>query len=209
MERGSEVVLIPGEIVVSNPAVVEVAEFFNWKPITLVRRVNDALPAVIEQKLYLTVVKDYDSKMQPETFGRMLEYFTKGQNITEKNLESPENLLMDKITGALSLFELVKKETGGQIASRTVAKLVDAYGEKAEDVVDLVYGDIFLILERLGWNSVNPKKGASLILKYIAKNATDGNGSGRVDVVNIDDICGVMPAGAAFEELQEDGEEED
>jgi len=92
------------ELVPSNPNVIAVAEKLHWRPITTVRRIQKALPAVFEQQLYLVLGASFG--ILPETMAKLLRIFLESRSMVRSDMNY-------KVVGK----NLVSKEKGYQLNS--------------------------------------------------------------------------------------------
>ena len=168
-------------LVPSNPRVQLAAKRLNWKPETLVRRIQEALPAVVEQQVYLRVAPSFG--IQPESIAKLLRYHLGSQELQPHDLNdrpAGNNLVNNKFTVAMEfLRETLNLVSHRSIYSQigismeTAAQLVTAYGEDAPFIVESVVDSIGLIRERLGIRRLSDSRLISLVITFIAKRAAD------------------------------------
>lgn len=158
-------VLIPAAVgtdktalVPTNPRVASIAFRLRWTADTVVKRVESALPAPVEQKLYLQVAGGY--RIHPESLAGLLEVFRGSQELQPSDLESRSvgpNLIsnrfdeiFEKVEFALTLLDKTGDTAEQHLSVRAAALLVQHYGEQSLDVVGEIFENIGSVAELLG-----------------------------------------------------------
>jgi len=152
-------------LVPANPVVTAVAEKLRWKPSTLIARVKEALPAVVEQQMYLTVCEDF--RIHPETMATLLEAFRGfarpleaidavsrpvGRDLIVNRLD----IVSEKVEWALAILDKDRDHlTEIQMSAKHVAVLVNCYGEHSEVIVDTLISEASMIAESIGWDNIS------------------------------------------------------
>jgi hypothetical protein len=201
-------------LTVYNPSVRNLAKRLKWKPETAVRRIAQALPAVLEQNIYLLLVQEWQVGVQPETFCRILRYINNDQEIKEddfRDRDVGENLISNKGVeiveqASLSLLLIQKSRV---ISADTAVRLAKTYGEFAEDIIDIVEENAYLLMGKLGLENVSLPKAMAIILKGIARQneRLDGRG-GTPDITSAADIIALLSWSASWREWHNEDLEE-
>lgn len=141
MTQNDVVVPETTELVAQNPKVQAIARSLRTNAERLVVRIKDALPAIVEQQLYLQVGADF--RLQPESMAKLLREYLGDHQLIAADLVSRsigENLVYNRFSDVADflqqVFSLISKDLDIPVSMRNAAKLVIAYGEHAEDVVD-------------------------------------------------------------------------
>ncbi|OGY28210.1 MAG: hypothetical protein A2Z42_03880 [Candidatus Woykebacteria bacterium RBG_19FT_COMBO_43_10] len=214
LATSSETALVP-----TNPAIQKTALSLRWRPETLVERVKKALPSPLAQSLYVLAAKDWEA-MHPETFAKLLDYFVHGtlfHSSEEQNTRLSAILLHDEGLGlgefmeeAFSLLGKIADSDTPSLSATTVARLVMAYGEDAEAIVELVEVNLHEILDALNWRlsrSFPQQKAIASIIGKIAAHAADGGlRGGMPNVINMDDVIELLSRYPAAEYLIDEEE---
>ena len=76
-------------LVASNPRVQLIAARLKWRADTAVRRIKDALPAPLEQQIYLAIAPQQgESGILPESLAKLLRMFLGDRNLDLADLAS-------------------------------------------------------------------------------------------------------------------------
>lgn len=104
-------------LVPQNPQVQVVAKHLRWKPETTITRIKRALPAPLEQQIYLTLMPQAgESTILPESLARLLRMFLGEQQLQLEDLRpgSPGNdrfnSFAEFLAECLNLLKLVTEE---------------------------------------------------------------------------------------------------
>lgn len=139
LARKDETALTP-----AHPAVVSIAARAHWKPDTLVRKIKDALPAPVEQQLYLRIAESV--RVQPSSLGKILRVFLGNKTLQPRDMIDRSvgknlsvNLFVKTLDLALETLAVthVMAEEYGPVTIELGARLVKAYGpDNVQDVID-------------------------------------------------------------------------
>ncbi len=172
-----------GQLTVASPQVVAVARSLRWRPPVLLRRLQEALPAPVEQRVYLAVAGEMS--MHPETFGKLLRTFLGGQTLQPVDLQERvvgKNLVTSRIAevgdyleSALALLGKIQAGVDGiSISAQSAGKLAMAYGEYAVDIVGQIVEGVEEIREALGIGPEVPRKSVvGVAIRHITNHAHD------------------------------------
>lgn len=140
-------------LVPQNAMVQAVATTLRINPERLIVRIQKALPAVVEQQLYLQVGGDF--RLQPESMAKLLREYLGDQELVAADLTSRSlggNLVSNRfndVAGFLQqVFGVISKDLDIPVSMRHAARLVIAYGEHAEEVLDDLIANAEYIRER-------------------------------------------------------------
>lgn len=171
-------------LVAQNPKVQAIAKSLRINAERLVVRIESALPAVVEQQLYLQVGGDF--RLQPESMAKLLrEYLGDHQLIATDLVSRPlgENLVYNRFNDVADflqqVFNLISKDLDIPVSMRNAAKLVIAYGEHAEEVVDDLIANSDYLRERFKLKTSRTERVVSfgisfLVEKVLPKMAKEG-----------------------------------
>ena len=105
-------------LVITNPNVRWIARRLRWKPETTIARIQTALPAVVEQQVYLAIARDF--KILPESMAKLLRLYLGHEELQAedlapvtvgKNLEySKFNSFSEFLRECLNLLKIVTQE---------------------------------------------------------------------------------------------------
>lgn len=74
-----------GALTPSNPSFARIVARFGWRPDTLTRRIEAALPAVVEQRLYLRIAETV--RIRPESFATILRtLLAPGETLQDRDM---------------------------------------------------------------------------------------------------------------------------
>ncbi|MBI2573843.1 MAG: hypothetical protein HYV78_00390 [Candidatus Wildermuthbacteria bacterium] len=194
-----------GSLSVDGQGVTALARRLKWSPEALVRRIQDALPAPLEQQVYLEVALSLRLRRAtlPETFGKIFRELIGERKLTARDLEDRvvgENLVVntmvevgDYLAIALELLERFWELGVRSVPTvRVATKLAMAYGEHAVDIVEMVENNLHAILRGAGVRSRLPLPAwMGIILGHIAEHATQGGG-GVFCVRDFDDVIELL-----------------
>jgi hypothetical protein len=154
MTNNNDLVIVETtELVPANPRVQAIAMSLRINAERLVVRIENALPAVVEQQLYLQVGGDF--RLQPESMSKLLREYLGNQQLVPADMVSRpigENLVYNRFNDVADflqqVFNLISKDLDIPVSMRNAAKLVIAYGEHAEEVVDDLIANSEYLKER-------------------------------------------------------------
>jgi hypothetical protein len=136
------------DLVVTNPRVIAIARHMYWRPDTLVRRVERALPAKMEQRLYLALAASV--RIYPESLAKILREIMGIRELTVHDLvpvRVGKNLTADGFTPVVELLQetlwLVGRigldYQGVSVGMVNAARIVRVYGQGGvESVIDSI-----------------------------------------------------------------------
>lgn len=152
IEAAATVALVP-----TNPQVQAIAARLRWRAERLIARVKRALPASVEQLLYLQLGESF--RIHPETMATLLREYLGEQTLQSADLEDRSigrNLYTNKfadvaefLKNALGMLDKESLDIPFSISARTAAKLAIAYGDHVEDVISAIVSNLNEIAERL------------------------------------------------------------
>lgn len=157
-------------LVPTNPKIVSLSTRWNWRPQTLIRRIESALPAPMEQQLYLTVANDF--RIRPESVAKLLRMFLGRNALTIDDLNPVQveaNIYFSRIRAfseflreCLNLLRIVVYEYDGlTLTIEQAGQIVLCYGtENPELIIELIDNNLDALAEFLGvseWHSYNHK----------------------------------------------------
>ena len=74
-------------LVPTNPRVIQISSHLGWKPTTAIRRIQNALPSVLEQQVYLAILPEPgESGILPESMAKLLKMFVGYQRLQMQDL---------------------------------------------------------------------------------------------------------------------------
>lgn len=162
----------------TNLRVKGVARKMNWNAETVIRRVQNALPAPVEQQIYLEVALSY--RIYPESLKKMLDvfresdalrdidrdWFSVGPNLVKSRFDD----VINKVEQALKLVDKDSDEADFMMSMKSAAQLVESYGEHAEDVLGVIIENVAEVARLLDIKSEVPRVIVGLAVKDLAKN---------------------------------------
>lgn len=150
-------------LVTSNPAVQKLATRLRWKPERAITRIERALPAPMEQQIYLAIASDFG--ILPETMAKLLRIYLGyqhlqledvvprqvGKNLTHSKFGSFAEFLRE----CLNLLKIVSKEYSAfQLTVADAATIVLHYGtEDPERLIEIVDANLEELCDVLGMNN--------------------------------------------------------
>jgi hypothetical protein len=156
-------------LVPENPRIKGIAFRWRWRAETVVRRVEDALPSVVERMIYVDLALGY--RIHPESLRKMLDVFRGDNPLTQKDLEkrvvgvnlvkSKFDDVVDKVEQALSLIDKTSDSAQYMMSMANAAHLVEVYGSHAEEVLGQIVENIADVARYL---NLNPERSSSVIV---------------------------------------------
>ncbi len=191
-------------VTAENEKVRDLAKRLRYKPTTLAACIQRTFPSLLEQNIYVLFAGECEkSVIRPQTFARLLQHFTNGQELSPADLEDREigeNLIYNKVSDigdcieiALSLMEKIDNlDLSTPISSKTAARLARAYGEDAADILEIVDNELHYIMDELGMR-MRPMIAMTKIINAIALHAAEGEGKGEnPNILSADDIIELL-----------------
>ncbi len=164
-------------LVQSNVRVRYIAYRFRWSVDTLIKRVEKALPSRIEQGMYLKVAIGY--RIQPESLRTMLRVFRGDQDLGPVDLQSfrtGPNMyksrfddIAERIEQTMLLIDKTADSAEYMMSMEHAARLVEAYGAHAEEVLGQIVENIFDVAQYLGIKSESPKRIVGVAIKVLVE----------------------------------------
>ncbi len=161
----------------SNSRVLLTARRLNWKPETVIARIERALPAVVEQQVYLRVGPSFG--VHPESVAKILRYHLGDQELQVHDLSNRSlgrNLVSSRFTNAMEFLRETLNLLGRRsiyssmsISIENAARLVSAYGDDAPAIIESVVDNLGLIRDRLKIRGMGNDRLASFVVTFIAK----------------------------------------
>lgn len=139
-------------LVIGNPVINKLARRFHWKPETVIARIKTALPAPVEQELFLAV--GAENRMRPISLRIILRAYLGSRELQMYDLEG-DNTLFDEVVSYLeNVFDIIDKTSleyeGLSLGMYTVSQLVIAYGDHTEEIIASVESSLAEFAEHLG-----------------------------------------------------------
>ncbi len=141
-----------------NPRIRGLAFKWRWKVETVIRRVEDALPSKIERMIYVDLAVGY--RIHPESLRKLLDIFRGDNHLTASDLEKRSvglNLVkskfddvVDKVEQALLLVDKTSDSASYMMSMESAARLVEVYGDQAEEVLGQIVENVSDVAEYLG-----------------------------------------------------------
>ncbi|HEY4515257.1 MAG TPA: hypothetical protein VJJ22_03845 [Candidatus Paceibacterota bacterium] len=184
-------------LALTEPSVLAVAKRFGWKPETLLARLEKALPAVIEQTLFITLTSHMDAGITPEKFAELLRMLSSmpiriddlrkvavGPNMAISKIDH----IGDYLQAALELLGKLTGDTNVNLTVNQAGRLALAFGDSAFELIDQISEHQQEIAEYLNYNKDNY---TFAILAYDAvERLLQHVESGRTHPINIMEIFG-------------------
>lgn len=126
-------------LVETNPKVLDLSAKFRWRPTTVITRIQRALPAVVEQQIYLTVGPKY--RIRPDSLKTILRTYLGQRELRIEDLA--ENIaFFNQVDEYLdNVFEVVDKTSlqyTHHLSMLNASKFVIRYGEHSEEIIDSI-----------------------------------------------------------------------
>lgn len=174
MTNNDVVVAETTELVAQNPKVQAIAKSLRIKAERLVVRIESALPAVVEQQLYLQLGGDF--RLQPESMAKLLREYLGDQQLAAVDLVSRtmgENLVYNRFDDVeyfvQQVLNLISKDLDIPVSMRNAARLVIAYGEHAEEVVDDLIANSEYLKERFKLKTYRTERVVSFGISFLTE----------------------------------------
>jgi len=201
MAENYRVAIVTGQQVVpTNPTVRGLASRWRWQPTTVIARIEENLPVLLQRKMFLVISEDWPLGMRPDTFAKVLEIIVSNRDIPRDRIEEVGR----KLEHICSVFDTCK-ENEVNIGWLTVAELVSAYGEDTEKMVELIIDEAFFISEQLGLR-LPENIAASVFLKKIARHCSGESDRWLPNTWTTEEVVGLLRRSPIFleEYLQEE-----
>lgn len=179
----------------TNLRVRGIAYKMRWNPETVVRRVQNALPAPVEQQVYLEVALGF--RIQPESLRTMLDVFRESDPLRDADRDwvtvGPDMVksrftdIVDKIEQALLLVDKTSDASEYMMSMESAAQLVEAYGDHAENVLGQIIENMGDVAERLEIKSEVLRVVVGVAIKALVK-ALKHHPNGKPYPLTIEDM---------------------
>jgi hypothetical protein len=190
-------------LVPTNPRVLSLAKRFRWKPETVISRIKRALPAPLEQEIYLGIGPDF--RMFPESLAKLLRFFLGQERLEIEDLESVtvgNNLVYsrfknfaDFLQECLNLLKIVSKEYSDfSLTIEQAAVIVSTYGnDHPERLIEMVDTNLDELCEILGVGEGHTYRYRMQICVWlmVTKVIPENRESCRPEILTMEDITEV------------------
>lgn len=204
----SKVVAIRDEIyalVVSNPRVQLIAARLRWKPETAIRRIQKALPSVLEQQIYLAIApQSGESGLLPESMAKLLRLYLGHQRLELEDI-APGSAGRARFTSfaeflgeCLNLLKVVTKEYQSfSLKIEHAGLIVLQYGkDDPERLIEMVDNNLEEMCEVLDINNeMGYEKRMSICISVVVtKIIPENNKTGAPDLLDLTDFLNMSSA---------------
>lgn len=147
------------ELKVTDPKVLKIASKLRLKPATVITKIEKALPAVVEQHMYLERGAEY--RILPNSLKIILRTFLGERELKYQDL-ADENSIFDSVEEYLDEVLTLQEKTslqydGVNLSMETASKLVLAYGSNTDQIIDSIEANIEELGIRLGMRYRSPE----------------------------------------------------
>ena len=209
MPKDTLIAVTKGQLVPTEPSVTAIAKRFNWRPETLIARIERALPAPVEQELFLTLTSHMDIGITPEKFSNLLRMATSAplriedlqQRIVGPNLAiSKIDNIGDFLQAALELLGKLTNDLEVSLSVDQAGKLALVFGESALPLIEQIHEKQEIIARKLNY-------GRGYQFAHLAHETVerllDHVSAGRIHPIDIMEIFGYMDE--ALDEAEKEG----
>lgn len=194
------------ELVPTNPKVMKIALRLHWGPERAVARIKRALPAALEQQIYLAIASDFG--LLPESMAKLLRFYLGEQELQLEDL-APRPIGLNMVTSkfatfaeflreCLNLLKLVSKEfTSLSLTIEHAAMIVLHYGvDQPELLLEMIDGNLEELCELLGVSNEHPysQRMRLCIWLMVTKVIPENRREGRPDILDISDFLSISSA---------------
>lgn len=193
-------------LVSTNQRVQALAKRLHWKPQTAIVRIQKALPAILEQQIYLALAPDF--AILPESMAKLLRLYLGYQELTLQDLtphQVGENLVYSKFSSfaeflreCLNLLKILSREYSAfSLSVEQAGFIVLHYGtDNPELLIEMVDNNLEQMCEVLG---VNNQHSYSIRMRLciwivVSKIIPENRKRGHVDPLDVTDFL-EMPSG--------------
>lgn len=187
-------------LVPTNPNIQKLAKRLHWKPQTAITRIQTALPAPLEQQIYLALAGDF--AILPESMAKLLRLYLGYQELrledlaprsTGKNLSySKFDSFAEFLRECLNLLKIISKEYSSfSLSIEQVGFIVLYYGtDNPELLIEMVDTNLEEMCDVLGVNNQHPYNFRMRICLWIVvkKIIPDNHRRGQTDPLDITDF---------------------
>ena len=206
-----QVAQVSSTMIAVRKSAEDLATHFGWKPNTIMRRAQDALPAPFEQVLYFTLAREMEWRGFPETFRDILRYFAGSQELSGGRLEDRHFNMQGKqisaqeaerevhlttnageriVESVVLVMELANwaKAEGFAIPYKDLVRLVHAYGEHAEHILGMIGEQLEELRDAFQWKKPLPAV-MGMVVHRVAECAADADSAtGVPNVASLEDV---------------------
>lgn len=196
-------VLDTGSLVPTNPAVVKMAKHLRWTPERAIVRIQRALPAPMEQQVYLAVAADFG--ILPKSMAKLLRFYLGDQNLQLEDLvprpvgphmvSSKFSVFAEYLRECLSLLKIVTKEYSSlSLNVEYAAMIVTHYGtDQPELLIEMVDNNLEELCELLGVSNEHSygHRMRLCIWLMVTKVIPENRKNGRPDILDVSDILSI------------------
>lgn len=172
------------ELSPSNPHVRMTAKRLNFKPETLIKRVEGAFPSLFEQKVYVVISRIWKRAAHPETIAACFRYFNNGQDLCVADFRENGrgNRVLENTAETLMLM------SRGFVNKDMAMRFVGRFGDRAEEVYNLIGENLQTLMRQLGIRTVSSQAmmGILYAVAYADEKCPEVL---NLDVVTIDDVA--------------------
>ncbi len=190
-------------LVVGNPQVEKLAKRLHWSPERAILRIQRALPAPLEQEIYLELASDFG--ILPESMAKLLRFYLGEEELHIDDLDHRvvgDNLVSSKFVSfseflreCLNLLKIVSNEyTSFSLGIEQAALIVTHYGtDQPELLIEMVDGSLEELCDMLGVSNNKPySQRMRLCIWLMVTNVIPENRkAGRPDILDLTDILSV------------------
>jgi len=187
-------------LVPQNRKVKRLARRLRWRPETAVERIKRALPAPVEQQIYLDVAADFG--LLPESMAKLLRFFMGEEELDAEDMDFHsigENLVASKfaefaefLRECLHLLKVVAQEYSSfSLTIEHAAVIVKHYGvDEPELLIEMIDGNLEELCELLGVSNERAysQRMRLCIWIVVTKVIPANKAEGRPDILDISDI---------------------
>lgn len=201
-ENSLKEAIVPREsgLVPQNPAVQKLSRRLRWSPERAITRIQRALPARVEQEVYLALAADFG--LLPESMAKLLRFYLGEEHLELEDLQPKPvgpNLVTSRfaefaefLRECLNLLKLISKEFSSfSITIEHAAMIVLHYGtEQPERLIEMIDGNLEELCELLGVSNEHPYsvRMRLCIWLMVTKVIPENRSQGIPDVLDISDI---------------------
>jgi len=190
-------------LVPSNPMVQRLARRLHWKPQTAIARIERALPAFVEQQIYLALAGDFS--ILPESMAKLLRMYLGHQELQLEDL-SPnfvgKNVISSRFSSfaeflreSLNLLKIISKEYSAfSLSVEQAGFIVLHYGtDNPELLIEMVDNNLEEMCEFLGISNEKPYSIRMRLCIWIVVNKIipDNRKRGQIDPLDVTEFLGM------------------
>lgn len=193
-------------LVPTNPSVQKLAKRLHWKPQTAIARIQRALPALMEQQIYLALAGDF--AILPESMAKLLRLYLGYQELQLDDLNPRQvgkNLTYSKfgsfaefLRECLNLLKIITREYSAfSLSIEQAGFMVLHYGtDNPELLIEMVDTNLEEMCEVLG---INNEQAYSRRMRFciwivVSKIIPDNRRKGYTDALDITDFLNMSSA---------------